>query len=142
MVKDAADVGDPRYKFALDPIAEYLAADRKSGGEGKRGEFGGGRILKKKKKITDTSVERRPSSRTSHYTTDPQTKLTELVARPRRWRLWISRYPRFFFSCFFFSSRRRHTRLQGDWSSDVCSSDLAEALLLDSVSVTTELPPD
>src|SRR5256885_6468756 len=26
--------------------------------------------------------------------------------------------------CFFFSSRRRHTRLQGDWSSDVCSSDL------------------
>src|SRR3989454_4713826 len=28
---------------------------------------------------------------------------------------------------FFFSSRRRHTRLQGDWSSDVCSSDLAPA---------------
>src|SRR6478735_6835576 len=25
---------------------------------------------------------------------------------------------------FFSSSRRRHTRLQGDWSSDVCSSDL------------------
>src|SRR5690242_20747742 len=29
----------------------------------------------------------------------------------------------FFF--FFFSSRRRHTRLTCDWSSDVCSSDLA-----------------
>src|SRR5256885_10007295 len=28
---------------------------------------------------------------------------------------------------FFFSSRRRHTRLQGDWSSDVCSSDLPRA---------------
>src|SRR5205807_5713668 len=28
---------------------------------------------------------------------------------------------------FFFSSRRRHTRLQGDWSSDVCSSDYAPA---------------
>src|SRR5256885_8694788 len=28
------------------------------------------------------------------------------------------------FCFFFFSSRRRHTRLQGDWSSDVCSSDL------------------
>src|SRR2546426_2568081 len=27
--------------------------------------------------------------------------------------------------CVFFSSRRRHTILQGDWSSDVCSSDLA-----------------
>src|SRR5690348_17869382 len=26
---------------------------------------------------------------------------------------------------FFFSSRRRHTRWTGDWSSDVCSSDLA-----------------
>src|SRR5580698_9616740 len=31
-------------------------------------------------------------------------------------------------SLFFFSSRRRHTRLTCDWSSDVCSSDLdAEA---------------
>src|ERR1022692_5110503 len=30
----------------------------------------------------------------------------------------------FLFCFFFFSSRRRHTRLQGDWSSDVCSSDL------------------
>src|ERR1039457_5659781 len=28
------------------------------------------------------------------------------------------------FIFFFVSSRRRHTRLQGDWSSDVCSSDL------------------
>src|SRR5690606_40468545 len=28
-------------------------------------------------------------------------------------------------SCFFFSSRRRHTRFSRDWSSDVCSSDLA-----------------
>src|SRR3989475_5270283 len=30
------------------------------------------------------------------------------------------------FSClfFFFSSRRRHTRFDCDWSSDVCSSDL------------------
>src|SRR5438876_10999533 len=28
---------------------------------------------------------------------------------------------------FFFSSRRRHTIWTGDWSSDVCSSDLARA---------------
>src|SRR5262249_59525319 len=28
---------------------------------------------------------------------------------------------------FFFSSRRRHTRLVSDWSSDVCSSDLGIA---------------
>src|SRR5437867_13417678 len=30
----------------------------------------------------------------------------------------------FLFFFFFFSSRRRHTRSYGDWSSDVCSSDL------------------
>src|SRR2546430_6736350 len=30
---------------------------------------------------------------------------------------------------FFFSSRRRHTRFDCDWSSDVCSSDLEEALV-------------
>src|SRR6266446_4326364 len=38
---------------------------------------------------------------------------------------------------FFFSSRRRHTRLQGDWSSDVCSSDL---LLVVAVAATFTLP--
>src|SRR5256885_2875608 len=47
---------------------------------------------------------------------------------------------------FVFSSRRRHTRLQGDWSSDVCSSDLdadsvgARALLdIDGVSVAARV---
>src|SRR5262249_58448785 len=30
---------------------------------------------------------------------------------------------------FFFSSRRRHTRLVSDWSSDVCSSDLVDERL-------------
>src|SRR3712207_767310 len=30
------------------------------------------------------------------------------------------------FMFFFFSSRRRHTRYWRDWSSDVCSSDLAD----------------
>src|SRR6267143_2930828 len=30
--------------------------------------------------------------------------------------------------CFFFSSRRRHTRWNCDWSSDVCSSDLVPSL--------------
>src|ERR1022692_599276 len=35
-----------------------------------------------------------------------------------------------FLCFFFFSSRRRHTRLQGDWSSDVCSSDLGVVMLL------------
>src|SRR5690625_6818385 len=31
-------------------------------------------------------------------------------------------------ACFFFSSRRRHTRWPRDWSSDVCSSDLVGQL--------------
>src|SRR6266852_9892126 len=33
------------------------------------------------------------------------------------------------FVFFFFSSRRRHTICYRDWSSDVCSSDLAEVRL-------------
>src|SRR6266478_149790 len=32
------------------------------------------------------------------------------------------------FNFFFFSSRRRHTRFDCDWSSDVCSSDLVDVL--------------
>src|SRR5690348_15973273 len=34
---------------------------------------------------------------------------------------------------FFFSSRRRHTRWTGDWSSDVCSSDLAVHIFFNEV---------
>src|SRR2546430_5521502 len=33
---------------------------------------------------------------------------------------------RTYVSFFFFSSRRRHTRFDCDWSSDVCSSDLLQ----------------
>src|SRR5690348_17311116 len=39
-----------------------------------------------------------------------------------------------YFVVFFFSSRRRHTRWTGDWSSDVCSSDLTLHRVVD--------PPD
>src|SRR5205814_7399217 len=44
---------------------------------------------------------------------------------------------------FFFSSRRRHTRCLSDWSSDVCSSDLAYLRRDDSqgYDYTTVLPP-
>src|SRR3712207_9419239 len=34
---------------------------------------------------------------------------------------------------FFFSSRRRHTRYWRDWSSDVCSSDLALEAIKESI---------
>src|SRR5260221_2906338 len=40
-----------------------------------------------------------------------------------RWFLLFLQLPILLF--FFFSSRRRHTRSLCDWSSDVCSSDLA-----------------
>src|SRR5438309_3767759 len=36
-------------------------------------------------------------------------------------------------SSIFFSSRRRHTRWNCDWSSDVCSSDLAGQISIDPV---------
>src|SRR6266705_5160435 len=38
--------------------------------------------------------------------------------------LWFCTFCAFWF-IFFFSSRRRHTISYGDWSSDVCSSDLS-----------------
>src|SRR6266446_8346108 len=41
---------------------------------------------------------------------------------------------------FFFSSRRRHTRLHGDWSSDVCSSDLRQADALAALADAGQLP--
>src|SRR2546427_721561 len=45
---------------------------------------------------------------------------------------------RCFFLCFFFfSSRRRHTRFDCDWSSDVCSSDLSTVIFLDRSPVAT-----
>src|SRR2546422_3862235 len=42
------------------------------------------------------------------------------------------------FCFFFFSSRRRHTRCSRDWSSDVCSSDLAELIRLADVQAKME----
>src|SRR6266487_4348453 len=42
---------------------------------------------------------------------------------------------------FFFSSRRRHTRWTGDWSSDVCSSDLVAELAALAVRALPDLAP-
>src|SRR4051794_41812434 len=46
------------------------------------------------------------------------------------------RLARFVLLFFFFSSRRRHTRWTGDWSSDVCSSDLRVRPLWEGCRVT------
>src|SRR5690606_40416918 len=43
---------------------------------------------------------------------------------------------------FFFSSRRRHTRFSRDWSSDVCSSDLAVKLGIAPVLLGVLLVPE
>src|SRR5437016_13421785 len=42
---------------------------------------------------------------------------------------------------FFFSSRRRHTRLVSDWSSDVCSSDLCSAQTAEPSDTSAGSPP-
>src|SRR3989442_13177333 len=42
---------------------------------------------------------------------------------------------------FFFSSRRRHTRCGRDWSSDVCSSDLAGYPGVASLDITDNVVP-
>src|SRR5690348_17715680 len=47
----------------------------------------------------------------------------------------------FFVFFFFFSSRRRHTRWTGDWSSDVCSSDLRVQIIEAQTRATEPLPP-
>src|SRR2546422_8584509 len=45
-------------------------------------------------------------------------------------------------TAFFFSSRRRHTRCSRDWSSDVCSSDLAAQERRDDQAVEPAHPLD
>src|SRR4051812_4494978 len=41
---------------------------------------------------------------------------------------------------FFFSSRRRHTRLTCDWSSDVCSSDLGQVVAIEAIGLMKKMP--
>src|SRR2546430_5064756 len=43
-------------------------------------------------------------------------------------------------SFFFFSSRRRHTRFDCDWSSDVCSSDLTTTRVIRSALISARPP--
>src|SRR5437879_7553756 len=42
----------------------------------------------------------------------------------------------------FFSSRRRHTRYIGDWSSDVCSSDLKKERVVTCIHETEQAKTD
>src|SRR5256886_4190166 len=53
-------------------------------------------------------------------------KIRKLTLRKRWVGTAISKNELHVNSFFFFSSRRRHTRFDCDWSSDVCSSDLLQ----------------
>src|SRR2546427_5529408 len=48
----------------------------------------------------------------------------EVMRLSHSWKTESTTFPLRAIRCFFFSSRRRHTRFDCDWSSDVCSSDL------------------
>src|SRR5256886_13832796 len=61
------------------------AGDRESGGEGKRGELGGGRIIKKKKKKEDAGTRRVEEKA---VVADPSERLT--TAREQGWRTDVS----------------------------------------------------
>src|SRR6476620_8021940 len=97
--------------------------DRKSVVWGKSVDLGGRRILKKKKQAPDGLVQ------LLQPRTDPIRPWRPWPwtwAWPATWRTaarvrWQSHGGS---TCFFFSSRRRHTRYWRDWSSDVCSTDL------------------
>src|SRR5256886_8634449 len=54
--------------------------------------------------------------------------------------LWCSMDLCLCYFFFFFSSRRRHTRFDCDWSSDVCSSDLFAAAGWGGSALTHSLP--
>src|SRR6202034_785131 len=94
-----------------------------SAGSGERGKNSGVAVTLKKK------PKPRPRASTAAAV---KPGLLRMMRQPDR-RSWMAlmshlvglphptRWPR---RKFLFSSRRRHTRLQGDWSSDVCSSDL------------------
>src|ERR1022692_3423630 len=125
-----AKLRDPRIKASEEVGARSLEGnwreellfvlkqDRKNVVEGKRVDLGGRRIIKKKKKIAlfpDVPVKERLACRLA--------SIIDLGAADELHREAACEGVVDLPDCFF-SSRRRHTRLQGDWSSDVCSSDL------------------
>src|SRR6266571_4762306 len=75
----------------------------------------------KKKHRLRTALRRRPRPPSARRRTAPQPHEARGCGRASQTALVL---------LFFFSSRRRHTRLTCDWSSDVCSSDLQRLLAL------------
>ena len=101
------------------PESKDAYQDRKSVVQGKSVDLGGRRIIKKKKSKDGRkqagAIYNKILSNDSTALSKDSTALTNAAREDLRLKGG---------AIFFFSSRRRHTRLQGDWSSDVCSSDL------------------
>src|ERR1022692_1036769 len=112
------EAGRARYP-GIAPPGVGIRTDRKSVVEGKRVDLGGRRILKKKKTDGDGAVvvEPEPPHDGLRLRVDWLHLVSHAQAQPVCMSAGLAEYR------VFFSSRRRHTILQGDWSSDVCSSD-------------------
>src|SRR6266576_2653522 len=90
-------------------------------------EVGGGRIIKKKKKgeeLGELEVKKSPGETVN---TVEGKLITDLAAQSGHVLLIFSLTADLQARLFFCSSRRRHTSSLRDWSSDVCSSDLAHS---------------
>src|SRR5690348_16974896 len=75
---------------------------------------GEGRMVKKE--IEKIAPNQRQVIELAYFEVLSQTEMPERMCQPLGTvKTWV----------FFFSSRRRHTIWTGDWSSDVCSSDLS-----------------
>src|ERR1022692_4812042 len=89
----------PEQSPSAGPVPRYIRSEERR--EGKSVDLGGRRIIKKNTRMVPEAELEQPEA-----------------GRVPASAGWFGRNAR-----VFFSSRRRHTRLQGDWSSDVCSSD-------------------
>src|ERR1017187_6868585 len=123
VIGDDAFGGEIRRSLDEERVDTTGLVDRKSVVEGKSVDLGGRRIIKKKKSSrlsAGNALRCRGAGRPDQVRASPPRS----AARVRFGR--FERVPQA--TCvgpflFFFSSRRRHTRYIGDWSSDVCSSD-------------------
>src|ERR1051326_7567056 len=97
--------------------------DRERGGWGKRGDIGGGRVIKKKKKNSfNQRTYRRLNSRAERHHSAPHMcvgteKRFERVENSSRQEIMPD------VVVFFFKQKTAYEIKECDWSSDVCSSD-------------------
>src|ERR1043166_4365559 len=98
--------------------------DRKRGGEGKRGDLGGRRIIKKKKITKNSPGYRRRTVQQRLRQGSPRARCRVpcVVLSAGSTDATTCCVVQFFF--FFFKQKTAYEIPKRDWSSDVCSSDL------------------